>query len=238
MLREAKEVLVAKHSSNDDLYFLGRGQVVASGDLGLTFFSLSSKGSIFGEESVLNRQSTLTCTAQVRCELYSISKADLAKVAATLTPAGRDELAENILEEYFKHAIAINVALRLFATGISRALTREEVAAVRLQHLFSQRRIHRLTNDNAPPLDQLMRELYGNTAPPARAVPLAPANMQPQVASMPGGELIDLQSGAARLMRQRGRTSQTDAGDGLSKPADSLSTPARKGSAASDGVAA
>ena len=68
-----------------------------------------------------------------------MARADLERLAATLTPAGRDELAENLLEEYFKHGVARNVAMRLFATGICKEMTEQEAGAVRLQRAATLR---------------------------------------------------------------------------------------------------
>lgn len=136
MLREAKESIFAKHALGDDLYLLSRGHVTASGDLGLTYFTMNKPGSVFGEHALFGRASEFACVAQVRCELFCIAIDDLAQLANTLSSAGRHQLAENLLDEYFKHSVTRNVALRLFSSGLHCALTREETTAIRIQRGF------------------------------------------------------------------------------------------------------
>ena len=161
ILREAKEVIFEKMTMGEDLFFLARGNVIASGDLKLTFFSLNSPGAFFGAHALFDRPSNWACTAQVRCELFCMARADLERLAATLTPAGRDELAENLLEEYFKHSVARNVAMRLFATGICKEMTEQEAGAVRLQRGYFAWRLNKLASGDAGSLEDLMPCIFG-----------------------------------------------------------------------------
>jgi len=211
LLREAREVVVAKHACNDALYFLSRGVVVASGDLGLTFFALNTPGAFFGENALFETPSHLTCTAQVRCELFTMSTSDVAALALNLSPSGREEFAENVLEEHFRHSIARNVALRLFATGITKALSKTETAAVRMQRGFFVQRLARLAGDEAPALIDLMPVLFGIVKPRRAGAPrrqgdpseLAVVEQPSQTVDMADGSQLDLNKAAAKLMRLR-----------------------------------
>ena len=161
VVREAKEAIFTKHSLSEGLFFLSRGNVTASGDLGLPYFHVKEPGTIFGEHALLEKPAEFSAIAQVRCELFAIDKSDLATLAATRSDAGRDELAENILDEYYRHSVMRNVALRLLSAGISQTLTNQERVALRMQRGFYVLQLKRLCGEGAPSLDELLPALYG-----------------------------------------------------------------------------
>ena len=80
----------AVNSLSEGLFFLSRGNVTASGDLGLPYFHVKEPGSIFGEHALLEKPAEFSAIAQVRCELFAIDKSDLATLAATRSDGGRD----------------------------------------------------------------------------------------------------------------------------------------------------
>jgi len=224
LLREAKEVILSKHAYNHSIFFLSRGNVSAAGDLGMTFFSLNTQGVFFGEEALFERPAALTCTAEVRCELFLLAVSDLATIAATLRPEARDELAENILEQHFKHAIARNVALHLFSSGMTAALLgktlgRSELCAVRMQRAYFVKRLTLLAGEDAPPLDELMPGLYdhrGSFANRRRerhpAVPLARERHGSMTIAMPDASRFDTDAASQKLMRWRGSFGNSKSG--------------------------
>lgn len=167
LVREAKEVIIEKHARDTAVYFLSRGNITAAGDMGNPFFQLDSQGSCFGEQSAMHELSSFTYAAVIRSEIFSVSVRDLEKLALSLTPDGRDELAEGILEAFIKHSVSRNVALRFYRISIGATHHRRaDVAALRLQHAYHSRMLHHLTKDAGPQLEDLMPTLYGN---PARA---------------------------------------------------------------------
>ena len=170
IVREAKEVILEKGKNDGAIHFLSRGSITATGDLGMTFFELHRQGACFGENALMHETSWFTFVAKIRSEIFSISVSDFAKLAKGLPLDSRDELAESILDEFLKHTISRNVALRLCTAKVARQLSSAaERAALRLQRNYHAHYVSLLAGDDAPMLDQLMPMMYGRPPIPWRS---------------------------------------------------------------------
>ena len=114
----------------------------------------------------MNEPSSFTYNAKIRSELFSISRVDLASLALSFTHEGREQLAEALLEEFFKHAISRNVAIGLASNGINfksqmLGMSVAERAALRMQRGYYVNVLSKLSGEESPPLDEMMPTLFG-----------------------------------------------------------------------------
>jgi len=194
LVYEAGEVLVAKGSLGDDLFFLNKGTVYACSALDQTvLFPISATGAFFGEHVLCNTRAELTYRAATRCEFFCLAKLELYDLLEQ-RPHAREELADFVFEDLLRHAMLRFWALRMLVKDV-RTLEPRTGAALQLQVAWMKRQIYQLQESRAKhagSLEWLMPGLFGQPEPLLSKDVLASPRATPRGAEASNGNGVTL----------------------------------------------